>query len=329
MSQSEVGGKDILSAPHVLEYPYRRSLGPVLSRFFTALRDRRIEGVRTRDGRVLVPPQEYDPDSGEALDELVPVASAGVVTTWAWVAEPRRKHPLDRPFAWALVRLDGADSALLHAVDAGDPSLMRTGMRVRARWRDATVGEIRDIVCFEPEGAGEKQGKPAAAATEGEAEPVKSIKSPIRLDYTFTPGRAPGRFLHGIAEGRILGQRCIRCGKVYVPPRGSCARCGVPTEEEVEVSGKGTVTTFCIVRIPSENLSIQPPFVCAHILLDGADIPFFGLIQECEFDKVRMGMRVEAVWIPRAEFTPSFENIKHFRPIDEPDAPYESFKEHL
>ena len=58
---------------------------------------------------------------------------------------------LSQPFAWALVRLDGADTAMLHAVDAGNPSRMRTGMRVRVRWRAETVGEIQDIECFEPE----------------------------------------------------------------------------------------------------------------------------------------------------------------------------------
>ena len=140
-----------LTAPHVLEYPYRRSVGAVIGGFFTALRERRIVGVRAGGGRVLVPPVEYDPESGEPLSELVDVGPAGVVTTWAWVEKPRPKHPLDRPFAWALIRLDGADTALLHAVDAGDEARMSTGMRVRPRWRDETLGEIHDIVCFEPE----------------------------------------------------------------------------------------------------------------------------------------------------------------------------------
>jgi uncharacterized OB-fold protein len=138
-------------APHVIEYAYRRSVGPVLGRFFTALREGRIEGVRTKSGRVLVPPQEYDPETGEEVGEFVPVGASGVVTTWSWVRTPRAKAPLPRPFAWALVRLDGADTALLHAVDAGDESRMRTGMRVRVRWRDERKGEIQDIACFEPE----------------------------------------------------------------------------------------------------------------------------------------------------------------------------------
>jgi uncharacterized OB-fold protein len=140
-----------LSAPYVLEYEYTRSVGPIIGRFLGGLRERRIEGIRMASGGVLVPPQEYDPASGEALSEFVEVGQGGIVTTWGWVANPRRNHPLDRPFAWALVRLDGADTAMLHVVDAGDESRMRSGMRVRVRWREETRGEILDIACFEPE----------------------------------------------------------------------------------------------------------------------------------------------------------------------------------
>ncbi len=140
-----------LSALHVLEYPYTRSVGPVVGRFLGGLRDRKIEGIRAKDGRVLVPPVEYDPITSEELSEFVEVGQAGVVTTWAWVSDPRPKHPLDAPFAWALIKLDGADTALLHAVDAGEESNMATGMRVSVRWREQTSGEISDIACFEPE----------------------------------------------------------------------------------------------------------------------------------------------------------------------------------
>jgi uncharacterized OB-fold protein len=141
---------DVLRAPYTLSYAYKRSLGPVLSQFMTGLRDGKILGIRAADGRVLVPPAEYDPQTSEALHELVQVADAGVVMSWAFIAAPRPGQPLDRPFAWALVRLDGADTDLLHAVDAGTPERMRTGMRVRARWSDERSGRIQDIACFEP-----------------------------------------------------------------------------------------------------------------------------------------------------------------------------------
>jgi uncharacterized protein len=143
---------EVLSATHRLEFPYRRSVGPVLGRFLAGLREGRVEGIRARDGRVLVPPQEYDPVTSEALDEWVPVGPGGVVVSWAWIAEPLPKQPLARPFAWALIRLDGADTALLHVVDGRAPDRMETGMRVTARWRDDRVGDVRDIECFVPVG---------------------------------------------------------------------------------------------------------------------------------------------------------------------------------
>jgi uncharacterized OB-fold protein len=140
-----------LTAPYVLEHTYRRSVGPVLARFLGGLRDGVIFGSKTPSGRVVVPPSEYDPDTGEAAGELVQVGTSGVVATWSWVATPAPKASLSRPHAWALVKLDGADTAILHAVDVASPEAMRSGMRVRVRWRAERTGEIADIACFEPE----------------------------------------------------------------------------------------------------------------------------------------------------------------------------------
>ena len=146
----EAVGTGVLRAPYTLEYTYRRSLGPVIGRFLSGLREGRIEGVRTASGRVLVPPVEYDPDTGEAVLDFVPVGEIGTVTTWAWESAPRPRQPLDHAFAWALIKLDGADTAMLHAVDAGSPERMASGMRVRVRWSVERTGAIQDIACFEP-----------------------------------------------------------------------------------------------------------------------------------------------------------------------------------
>jgi hypothetical protein len=68
------------------------------------------------------------------------------------VTRPAPKDPVERPFAWALIKIDGAESALLHAVDAGEQARMSVGMRVVPRWRDEREGHINDIECFVPEG---------------------------------------------------------------------------------------------------------------------------------------------------------------------------------
>ncbi|MFE3762147.1 Zn-ribbon domain-containing OB-fold protein [Streptomyces sp. NPDC059104] len=321
----------VLRAPLVVEFPFTRSLGPVQSAFLTGLRERVVLGVRTGDGRVMVPPVEYDPVTAEEIRELVEVAPAGTVTTWAWNGDPRPQQPLTTPFAWVLVRLDGADTAILHALDAPGPDAVRTGMRVRIRWAADRTGAITDIACFEPEGedaAGEAGGTGSARAPGGAAphdgafaDPVTGIVAEARLDYTYSPGRAQTAYINALGERRTVGERCPSCHKVYVPPRGACPTCGVATTDRVEVGPAGTVTTYCIVNIKARNLDIEVPYVYAHIALDGADLALHGRIGGIPYDQVRMGLRVEPVWTDGGRYP------DHYRPTGEPDADYDAYKE--
>ncbi|MFI0966370.1 Zn-ribbon domain-containing OB-fold protein [Streptomyces sp. NPDC021080] len=317
---------EVLKAPLVVEFPFTRSLGPVQSAFLTGLREQVVLGVRTTDGRTLVPPVEYDPVTAEEIRDLVEVAPTGTVTTWAWNHEPRRGQPLTTPFAWVLVRLDGADTALLHALDAPGPDAVRTGMRVRVRWAPERSGAITDIACFEPyDGPGAEPAEPAEpAAHDGRFEDmVTGIVAPARLDYVYAPGRAQTAYIAGLAERRTVGERCPSCRKVYVPSRGACPTCGVATSEQVEVGPRGTVTTYCIVNIKAKNLDIEVPYVYAHIALDGADLALHGRIGGIPYDEVRMGLRVEPVW------SKGGRHPDHYRPTGEPDADYETYKEML
>ena len=310
-----------LRAPLEIEFDYTRSLGPVLSQFMAALAERRILGARGADGRVHAPPFEYDPVSAEPPGELVPVGPEGTVVSWSWMPEPLAGQPLAEPFAWALIRLDGADTAMLHAVDAGSAAAMRTGLRVRPRWAARPAGGIRDIACFEP--CDGPAGAAQAPAQDIGAERVPGMTiTPVRLHYLHTASPGESAYLRGLAEGRLLGQRCGVCGKVYVPPRGTCPADGVPTSEEVELPESGTVTTFCIVNVGYPGQRVTPPYVAAAVLLDGADIAFQHLVLGCDASEVRMGMRVRAVWGESG-------SISHFTPTGEPDAAYESYARYL
>ncbi|MFD9572342.1 Zn-ribbon domain-containing OB-fold protein [Streptomyces sp. NPDC059982] len=310
----------VLRAPLVVEFPFTRSLGPVQSAFLTGLRERVVLGVRTTAGKVMVPPVEYDPVTADELRELVEVAPTGTVTTWAWNGEPRSQQPLATPFAWVLVRLDGADTAILHALDAPGPDAVRTGMRVRIRWAADRTGAITDIACFEPDA--EPAGPGTAAPHDGTfADPVTGIVAEARLDYTYSPGRAQTAYINALAERRTVGERCPSCLKVYVPPRGACPTCGVATTDRVEVGPAGTVTTYCIVNIKARGLDIEVPYVYAHIALDGADLALHGRIGGIPYDQVRMGLRVEPVW------SNGGRHPDHYRPTGEPDADYDAYKE--
>jgi hypothetical protein len=323
-----------LSAPLEISFDYTRSLGPVLSQFMAGLAERQILGSRGADGRVHVPPAEYDPVTFAPPEEFVQVGPAGTVLTWSWQPEPREGQPLGHPFAWALIRLDGADTGMLHAVDAGTAASMQTGMRVRPRWADNRSGHITDIVCFEPAG----QDGPGVETALAESDPVPvvgteadpgMIITPVRLHYQHSASAEESRYLRALQEGKVIGQRCPACGKVYVPPRGACPVDGVPTTTDVELPDVGTVTTFCVVNVPFHGQRVPSPYVAASVLLDGADIAFQHLILGCDPAEVRMGMRVRAVWKPREEWGTTSENIDHFEPSGEPDAPYESYAHHL
>jgi uncharacterized protein len=341
-----------------IAFDYTRSLGPVLGQFMTGLRDQRILGARAADGRVHAPPFEYDPVTASPPGALFEVGPAGTVVTWTWMDAPLDGQPLNdqpmaddqpaahRPFGWALIRLDGADTAMLHAVDPGPagPAGMRTGMRVWPRWAPDRVGSIRDITCFAPDApapaavdpaavdpaaADPGVADPAAADTAPGTAPVTMTITPVRLRYLHTASPAESAYLRGLAEGRLLGQRCPACGQVYIPSRGTCPADGVPTETVVELPDTGTVTTFSVVNVGYPGQQVTPPYVAAAVLLDGADIAFQHLILGCDPAEVHLGMRVKAVWRPRAEWARHADTISHFTPSGEPDAPYESYARHL
>ena len=320
-----------LSAPVTVAFDYTRSTGPVLGRFLAGLRDGVVVGGRTSDGKVVVPPPEFDPITHAATEEFVEVADTGTVASWTWVPEPVKGQPLDRPFAFALVTLDGADAPLLHALDVATPDDVETGMRVRVRWRAERKGDITDIECFQaaPEEAAPEDGTGSTVQARETVDPVTGIVVPIELDYLYAASPEESLFYTSLSEGKLVGQRCPTCGKVYIPPRSACPADGTPTSEEVELPDTGTVTTFCIVNVPFLGQRITPPYVSAYILLDGADIAFLHLILDIPAEEVRMGMRVRAVWKPREQWGTTIENIDHFAPTGEPDADYETYKVHL
>jgi uncharacterized protein len=161
------------------------------------------------------------------------------------------------------------------------------------------------------------------------SEPIKVFPAPVRLEYTVIAGRHQSRYLRALADGRLIGGRCPACRKVYVPPRGSCPTCAVPIEDEVALADRGTLTTFCVVNISFGTAALPPPYVAAAVLLDGADIPIFHLIAGIAPDQARMGLRVKAVWKPKAELGPTLESIRWFEPTGEPDADFASYSEHL
>ena len=207
-----------LSAPLRLSFDYTRSVGPTLSQFFTALRERRIVGARGSDGRVYVPPAEFDPVTYERLTEIVPVSGVGTVLSWTWQPEPLEGQPLDRPFAWALIKLDGADVPLLHAVDVGaaGSDSISTGARVHVHWVDEPAGAITDIAYFR---LGD-EAEPVSETTD-DREPVTVQVAPSSIEIQHTASLPESVFLRGLEEGKLLGRPHRQRREGVLSPEGS------------------------------------------------------------------------------------------------------------
>jgi uncharacterized protein len=284
-----------------ITFPYRRSLGPVIGRFMTGLTEMRLVGIRSQD-RVIVPPLEWDPETGEELaHEFVDVGPAGTVTSWCWVESPTSQHPLTHPFAFGLIALDGADTSLIHAIDAGTIDAMATGMRVAPRWRAERTGHISDIEAFVP---GEE---PVVPADDGgpAAEPVEMMDYRASITYRTPVTTNQIRAQLASDEGRFLGLRCPECGRLYTGGRGICPidAAELTESDEIDLPQVGTITNYTIITpVQYAGQTETEPFARVNVLLDGVDVvvPYQELI-ECPNDQLHIGIRVSAVWASEAE----------------------------
>jgi uncharacterized OB-fold protein len=306
-----------------IRFPYKRSLGPVLGAFMTALTEQRIIGIRS-GARVIVPPLEWDPDSGEELaHDFVDVGPAGTVTSWSWVEKPTTQHPLDHPFAFALVRLDGADTGFLHAVDAGSIDAMSTGMRVAPRWKGTRVGHITDLDAFVPGEQPEMAGDDAGPA----AEPVTMMDYNAAITYKTPVTPNVERAEQATNEGRFLGLRCPVCARTYTGGKGYCPVDAVELTPdcEIDLPQVGTVTNYTIITpVQYPGQTETEPFARVHVWLDGTDVVLgYQALLDTPNDDVRIGMRVAAMWASEAEKLdqdPRAEgNLVGWMPTGDPD----------
>jgi uncharacterized OB-fold protein len=282
-----------------ITFPYVRSLGPVMGAFMTALTEKKILGIRNGDA-VICPPMEWDPTTGAELDrDFVEVGPAGTVQSWTWVPEPSEQHPLDHPFAFAFVLLDGATTPLLHAVDGE----VADGDRVAPRWKGTRIGHLTDIACFVPGEEPEVEGDEATEAP-GE-EGVVMMDYNARITYRNPVPAAVDRAVEASKEQRLLGLQCPTCGRIYSGGKGYCPIDSLPfgPEHEVDLPETGTITNYTIVTpVQYPGQTETEPFIRAFILLDGVDVVLnYQPTIELSVDDVHVGVRVSAVWASPAE----------------------------
>jgi hypothetical protein len=297
------------SFPASLKINYTLSTSAATGRFLTELGNRRIVGSRcTGCARTLVPAQEHCPRCARSCDELLQMPETGTITAFTERAGE----------VIALIRLDGADSDVLHRVRGVAAGELAVGLRVRAMWADNAEGSILDLAGFEPAGADSERTEPTALPTT-DAEVISERPYGIDLKYEHAYGNYYGRLFSEIKETRrIMGVRCPSCQSVLVPPRPVCENCFVETAQWEDVADTGTLRAFSVIHLAFEGQVREPPFVYAELVLDGGStrlIHVLGGFDVLEASTLlKPGQKVRAVWLPDSH-TGTLADIDYFEPI--------------
>jgi len=131
--------------------------------------------------------------------------------------------------------------------------------------------------------------------------------------FLVSTGATGTKFLTAIRDNKkIMGIKCPSCGKVYVPPRTNCPTCFVKMSEWVELSGKGALTSYTVVRYKEPYMPKEPPFAYGVIQMDGADTGLAHFLGEVDLDNTKIGMRLEPVF--KEEREGSILDIDYFKP---------------
>ena len=137
------------------------------------------------------------------------------------------------------------------------------------------------------------------------------------MPYEWSIGIYGSKFFQEIKENRrFVGIKCNTCGKVYVPPRRVCGPCFQELKELKPLSDSGVITAFSIVNYPfiDPNTGAQRPipYTYGYIKLDGADNIFSHIINETNLNKIKVGMKVRAIFKERSEMEGNIKDIKYF-----------------
>lgn len=290
--------------------PYKLTTGRAASVFLAELANHRIVGSQCAGcGRVLVPAQDFCGTCGDEAGSFVSVPPHGTITAFTET----------NAGVLALVRLEGADTDMVHRLVGAPSSQLKIGDRVVIRWSETPRGQMLDIEGFEL-GEGPEGEHGGIEAFEPAAEPIPEQPYRLELNYDHAYGPYYGRLFDEIATGRrIQGVRCPSCDCVLVPPREYCDVCFVRTAEWVDVADTGVLQAFSVIHLEFVGQLREPPYIYAEIVLDGAATRLIHVVGGIPADeaprRLAPGMRVRAVWTDEPG-RGSLEDILHFELID-------------
>lgn len=148
----KIGESEAFVTDKPFETWYRNYAGSICSKFLIELRDnKRILGIKCPQcNRVLVPARPTCARCFAQTQGWVEVSDTGTLLTYTTVYQPLACLPAKPPLIYGVVKLDGADTGLVHMLGEVEPKDVHIGMRLQAVFNKQRKGDIRDIQYFRP-----------------------------------------------------------------------------------------------------------------------------------------------------------------------------------
>lgn len=97
------------------------------------------------------------------------------------------------------------------------------------------------------------------------------------------------QFYKNILQGKLLGGKCKKCGKVHLPPRVLCDSCFSKEFEWIELPREGKLLTYTIIHVAPSQLQEMAPYAVGIVQLkNGSQIP--GMIRGVALEQIKIGM---------------------------------------
>jgi uncharacterized OB-fold protein len=145
---------------------------------------------------------------------------------------------------------------------------------------------------------------------------IVANKGLVKAEFAFWVGQYLDKFYDNLENKKIVGNKCPKCGDVFVPPRKVCGKCNVtiPLKDNwVDLPETGELmnytTTYYKVNDRSDR-RVKKPQIIGIVKLDGSSTGLIYRLLDLEPSELKIGMKMKIEWEDTPKGAPS--DIKGF-----------------
>ena len=99
------------------------------------------------------------------------------------------------------------------------------------------------------------------------------------------------QFYKFMSQKKLMAGRCLKCGKIHLPPRLLCDNCYGQQFEWLQISGKGKLVTYTVIHVAPQQFQALTPYAVGIVELEnGLKIP--GMIPGLTQEQLKVGMEL-------------------------------------